>query len=84
MIMDIFKELESDVRSYCRSFPISAVLFALSEGRIPPTLNLQVPDPECDLDYVPLTARETSVQIALANCIGFGSKNSAIVLKAPS
>jgi 3-oxoacyl-[acyl-carrier-protein] synthase II len=59
---------------------ISAVLFALSEGLIPPTLNLENPDPECDLDYVPLTPRETRVRRALANCIGFGSKNSALVL----
>lgn len=59
---------------------ISAILFALAEGIIPPTLNLQTPDPECDLDYVPCTPRETRVKYALANCIGFGSKNSALVL----
>jgi 3-oxoacyl-[acyl-carrier-protein] synthase II len=59
---------------------ISAVLFAMKESKIPATLNLEEPDPECDLDYVPLQPRETGVQYALANCIGFGSKNSAIVL----
>jgi 3-oxoacyl-[acyl-carrier-protein] synthase II len=59
---------------------ISAVLFAMQESKIPATLNLEDPDPDCDLDYVPLRAREANVRYALANCIGFGSKNSAIVL----
>ncbi len=59
---------------------ISAVLFAMNEGLIPPTLNLEQPDVECDLDYVPLTPRRVPVRYALANCIGFGSKNSALVL----
>jgi 3-oxoacyl-[acyl-carrier-protein] synthase II len=59
---------------------VSAVLFAFSEGLIPPTLNLDHPDPDCDLDYVPHEPRKTSVRYALANCIGFGSKNSALVL----
>jgi 3-oxoacyl-[acyl-carrier-protein] synthase II len=60
---------------------ISAILFAMSSGLIPPTLNLKKADPECDLDYVPLKPRPASVRIALANCIGFGSKNSALVLR---
>jgi 3-oxoacyl-[acyl-carrier-protein] synthase II len=59
---------------------ISAVLFALSEGIIPPTLNLDQADPDCDLDYVPKVPRDARVQYAVANCIGFGSKNSALVL----
>ena len=59
---------------------ISAILFAMAEGLIPPTLNLDHPDPECDLDYVPKVPREARVRYALANCIGFGSKNSALVL----
>jgi 3-oxoacyl-[acyl-carrier-protein] synthase II len=59
---------------------ISAVLFAMSHGLIPPTLNLHEQDPECDLDYVPLVGRTADVRFALANCIGFGSKNSALVL----
>jgi 3-oxoacyl-[acyl-carrier-protein] synthase II len=59
---------------------ISAILCAFSEGIIPPTLNLENPDPECDLDYVPCTPRRSRVRYALANCIGFGSKNSALVL----
>jgi 3-oxoacyl-[acyl-carrier-protein] synthase II len=48
---------------------------------IPPTINLDAPDPDCDLDYVPNKAREADVRIALCNCIGFGSKNSALVIE---
>ena len=59
---------------------VSAVLFAMNEGMIPPTLNLEEPAEDCRLDYVPLTPRKASVRYALANCIGFGSKNSALVL----
>lgn len=60
---------------------IGAALLALNNGIIPPTINLEVPDPECDLDYVANKARCSDVRTALCNCIGFGSKNSAIVLK---
>jgi 3-oxoacyl-[acyl-carrier-protein] synthase II len=60
---------------------ITAALCAISTGTVPPTINLDVPDPECDLDYVPNTARNARVDVALCNCIGFGSKNSALVLE---
>jgi 3-oxoacyl-[acyl-carrier-protein] synthase II len=59
---------------------IGATLLALDEGIVPPTINLDEPDAACDLDYVPKTAREAKVEAALCNCIGFGSKNSALVL----
>ena len=60
---------------------IAAALCAMTTGVIPPTINLDEPDPDCDLDYVPNTARTAEVNTALCNCIGFGSKNSAIVLQ---
>jgi 3-oxoacyl-[acyl-carrier-protein] synthase II len=60
---------------------IGAALCAMHTDLIPPTINLDVPDPECDLDYVPNKAREASVRRALCNCIGFGSKNSALVIE---
>ena len=59
---------------------VTAILAAISEGFIPPTINLDAPDPECDLDYVPNRARKGEVNVALSNCIGFGSKNSALVI----
>src|SRR3989442_2482612 len=60
---------------------LGAALCAMETGIIPPTINLDDPDPECDLDYVPLAAREGKVRTALCNCIGFGSKNSALVVR---
>lgn len=63
---------------------IGATLLALNEGTVAPTINLDIPDPDCDLDYVPLQARMAEVRTALCNCIGFGSKNSALILKAVS
>src|SRR5436309_3723758 len=60
---------------------LGAALCAMDTGILPPTINLDEPDPDCDLDYVPLKAREANVRIALCNCIGFGSKNSALVVQ---
>ncbi len=60
---------------------IGAALCAMATGIIPPTINLDEPDPECDLDYVPNIARKAEINAALCNCIGFGSKNSALVLQ---
>jgi len=48
---------------------------------LPPPINYAKPDPECDLNYVPNRAIERDVDIALCNCIGFGSKNSALVIR---
>jgi 3-oxoacyl-[acyl-carrier-protein] synthase II len=56
---------------------------ALTAGVLPPTINLTDPDPACDLDYVPNRARSASVEAALCNCLGFGSKNSALVIGRP-
>src|ERR1700752_1666220 len=60
---------------------LGAALCAMHTNRIPPTINLEEPDPHCDLDYVPNEAREANVKTALCNCIGFGSKNSALVVQ---
>jgi 3-oxoacyl-[acyl-carrier-protein] synthase II len=60
---------------------VAATLIAMHHGEIPPTINLENPDPECDLDYVPLPERKHQIEHAVCNCIAFGSKNSALVLK---
>lgn len=60
---------------------LAATLCAMETNLIPPTINLDEPDPACDLDYVPHRAREANVCVALCNCIGFGSKNSALVVE---
>jgi 3-oxoacyl-[acyl-carrier-protein] synthase II len=62
---------------------IAAALCAMHTNMIPPTINLDEPDPDCDLDYVANEAREGNVRVALCNCIGFGSKNSALVIEKP-
>ncbi|MBI2843093.1 MAG: beta-ketoacyl-ACP synthase II [Armatimonadetes bacterium] len=54
---------------------------AMEEDTIPPTINYEFPDPECDLDYVPNTARRAEVNIAISNSFGFGGHNATIVLK---
>jgi 3-oxoacyl-[acyl-carrier-protein] synthase II len=54
---------------------------AVSTGWIPPTMNLDTPDPECDLDYVPNRSREQEVSVALNNACGFGGSNSSLVLE---
>lgn len=56
------------------------VTLALQGGYLPPTINLHHPDPACDLDYVPHTAREADVSLALSNSFGFGGVNGALVL----
>jgi 3-oxoacyl-[acyl-carrier-protein] synthase II len=60
---------------------LATALCAMHTNVIPPTINLDDADPACDLDYVPNKSREGSVRIALCNCIGFGSKNSALVIE---
>ena len=65
----------------CGAAGIAATLLGIQEGLVHPTINLQDQAPECDLDYVPNQARKVDFEYALANCIAFGSKNSAIVLR---
>jgi 3-oxoacyl-[acyl-carrier-protein] synthase II len=59
-----------------------ATVYSLLTGIIPPTINLDVPDPACDLDYVPHVARERRVRVAVKNSFGFGGQNASLVLKA--
>ncbi|MGH9611661.1 MAG: beta-ketoacyl-[acyl-carrier-protein] synthase family protein [Bryobacteraceae bacterium] len=65
----------------CGAAGIEATLLAMRDGIAPPTINLDQPDPECDLDYVPDVGRKLAIEYAVANCIAFGSKNSALVLR---
>ncbi len=65
----------------CGAAGVAATLLAMRDGVLPPTINLEDSDPECDLDYVPESGRKMDIEHAVANCIAFGSKNSALVLK---
>jgi len=65
----------------CGSAGVAATLIAMEHGKLPPTINLDVPDPECDLDYIPEAGRTAQIEHAICNCVGFGSKNSALILR---
>jgi 3-oxoacyl-[acyl-carrier-protein] synthase II len=65
----------------CGAAGIAATLVAMRHRQIPPTINLDAPDPDCDLDYVPDVGRHAEIEHAVCNCIAFGSKNSALVLR---
>jgi beta-ketoacyl-acyl-carrier-protein synthase II len=56
-------------------------IYAINNGIVPPTINLQNPDPECDLDYVPGVARKVDVRVAMNNSFGFGGHNSVLIYK---
>jgi 3-oxoacyl-[acyl-carrier-protein] synthase II len=65
----------------CGAAGVAATIVAMQNGQIPPTINLETRDPECDLDYVPDVGRKKTIEHAVCNCIAFGSKNSALVLR---
>ena len=56
-------------------------VLALRDQILPPTINQETPDPECDLDYIPNQARKADVQYALSNSFGFGGTNAALIFK---
>jgi 3-oxoacyl-[acyl-carrier-protein] synthase II len=62
---------------------IVTAALALSQGFLPPTINQEQADPDCDLDYIPNVGRAVQAEAALCNCLGFGSKNSAMVVGRP-
>jgi 3-oxoacyl-[acyl-carrier-protein] synthase II len=59
---------------------VAATALGMTHGLLPPTINLDDPDPACDMDFIPKQARPADVEAALCNCLGFGSKNSALVI----
>ena len=65
----------------CGAAGIAATLVAMHHRQIAPTINVEVPDPDCDLDYVPAPGRRAEIEPAVCNCSAFGSKNSALVLR---
>ena len=75
------KSLIGHPQGACGAAGVAATLLAMRDGVAPPTINLDDVDPECDLDYIPNEARPIDCEYALANCIAFGSKNSALVLR---
>lgn len=81
--MSALKSLIGHPQGACGAAGVAATLLAMRDGVLPPTANLEAPDPECDLDYTPEPGRRWSGPgYALCNCIGFGSKNSALIISA--
>ncbi len=62
------------------SVELIATILAMEHGVLPPTINYEIPDPECDLDYVPNKARPAKIQVAMKNSFGFGGKNSILII----
>ena len=58
-----------------------ACIKAITDGMVHPTINYQVPDPACDLDYVPNQARKHNVNVVLSNAFGFGGQNACLVFR---
>jgi 3-oxoacyl-[acyl-carrier-protein] synthase II len=58
-----------------------ASILAMRDGCLPPTINLEHPDPECDLDYVPNEARGADVAVAMSNSFGFGGHNATVIFR---
>jgi 3-oxoacyl-[acyl-carrier-protein] synthase II len=79
--MSSTKSMIGHPQGACGAAGIAATILGMRSGIFHPTINLDTPDPSCDLDYIPNRARELQADIALCNCIAFGSKNSAMVLK---
>jgi 3-oxoacyl-[acyl-carrier-protein] synthase II len=79
--MSSTKSMIGHPQGACGAAGIAATVLGMQEHFVHPTINLDTPDPTCDLDYVPHTSRPRRVDLALCNCIAFGSKNSALVLR---
>jgi len=60
---------------------VIACVQAIRDNIVPPTINYETPDPDCDLDYVPNKAREVEVNVALSNSLGFGGHNATVLVK---
>jgi 3-oxoacyl-[acyl-carrier-protein] synthase II len=75
------KSLIGHPQGACGAAGVAAILLAMRDGVVHPTINVDEPDPECDLDYIPDVGRRIDIEHAVANCIAFGSKNSALLLR---
>jgi 3-oxoacyl-[acyl-carrier-protein] synthase II len=79
--MSSTKSMLGHPQGACGAAGLAATVLCMRRGTVHPTINLDHPDPQCDLDYVPNEARRADINVALCNCIAFGSKNSALVVK---
>jgi 3-oxoacyl-[acyl-carrier-protein] synthase II len=78
--MSSTKSMIGHPQGACGAAGVAATVLGMNAGFLHPTINLDVPDERCDLDYISGAAREARPHVALCNCIAFGSKNSALIL----
>ena len=76
------KSMIGHAQGACGAAGVAATVLGMQGGFLPPTINLEKPDPECDLDYVPNRARAAKVRTVLSNNLGFGGQNAAVVFRA--
>jgi len=79
--MNSIKSMIGHLIAAAGAVQLIATILAMRDSRIPPTINLHNPDPECDMDYVPNVAREQVVNVAVSNSFGFGGQNDTLVVK---
>jgi 3-oxoacyl-[acyl-carrier-protein] synthase II len=82
LVVSSTKSMTGHLLGAAGAIETAACVLAVKEGVVPPTINLDNPDPQCDLDYVPHTAREMKVRVALNNSFGFGGHNATLAVKA--
>jgi 3-oxoacyl-[acyl-carrier-protein] synthase II len=82
LLVSSTKSMTGHLLGAAGAIEMAASVLAMRDGVVPPTINLDNPDPECDLDYVPHRAREKTVKVAISNSFGFGGHNSSVLIKA--
>ena len=81
LLISSIKSMTGHLLGAAGGVEFAACCLAIEKGIIPPTINYEVPDPDCDLDYVPNKARESKVNVCISNSLGFGGHNATIALK---
>jgi 3-oxoacyl-[acyl-carrier-protein] synthase II len=81
LVISSTKSVHAHLLGAAGAMEAAACVLALQRGMVPPTINLDTPDPECDLDYVPNKARRADLRVALSNSFGFGGHNASLVIR---